>query len=65
MKKDLIDKYANIDLEMVYETMFDVSAPYYDMTAEYKTIEEWEEIMIYAIENKKPFESNFVDDVDY
>lgn len=56
MDENLKKKYENVDLESLYEERFGESAPYYNLASEYKSISEWKEIMINAIEKGEPYE---------
>lgn len=58
-------KLNGIKLEKAYEEKFNTRAPYFDLAAEYKPMEEWEEIMRKAIEMDRPYEVKYEPDVLY
>ena len=61
---ELRKKYQEVDLEEEYKRKFNRSAPYYDMASKVKPIEVWEDIMIEALEEGRPYEVEYSDDPD-
>ena len=60
----LKEKYIDVDLEKEYQETFKESAPYYDMGNGHRPIEEWEEIMIKALEEGESYEEEISSDPD-
>lgn len=55
-------RYEGVNISKLYEDKFGIPAPYYDFAAEYRTMEDWEEIMIKAIEKGKPHKIEYSND---
>lgn len=58
-------KLIGLKLEKEYEKVFNRPAPYYDMAAEHKPMKEWEQIMLKALKEGKPYEVEYDPDVLY